>query len=74
MTEQEAKMKWCPMGQIAYQFYAGTGKSQRADCIGSECMLWRTDGQEEVEIGRGYGQPPDTELVDNGYCGLGGKP
>ena len=41
MTEDQAKEKWCPFGQIAYQVYAGTGHSERQDCVASACMMWR---------------------------------
>ena len=48
MTEDQAKEKRCPFGQIAYQVYAGTGHSERQDCVASGCMMWRweDDGKE----------------------------
>ena len=68
MTEEEAKKKVCP-----YKILAWAMNKCDANCEGAGCMMWRWGKQEEIEIDRGYGQPPDTDVVDSGYCGLGCK-
>lgn len=81
MKEEEAKKKWCPMvrfhvietsSQTVYSNRDEDSLSSR--CIASDCMMWRWGNPEEIEIDRGYGQPPDIDFVSSGFCGLGGKP
>ena len=69
MTEKEAKKKVCPHKIVAWAM-----KKCDALCEGAGCMMWRKGEKKEVEIDRGYGQPPDIDVVETGYCGLGGKP
>jgi hypothetical protein len=71
MTEQEAKKKWCPLGQISV---IGTAGIQAQMCVASDCMLWRHNGIKDIKIDRGYMEPPDIETVEIGYCGLANKP
>jgi hypothetical protein len=67
MTEKEAITKWCPMARVrasgdVEEAPAVNRTLKRsfvlAECIASECMMWRKDAK--------YG--------DSYYCGLGGKP
>ena len=70
MTEEEAKLKWCPMSRVAIpqrdvrNNTVGHTVANRLDdhkfpfhsaCIGSNCMMWRWHG------------PHDEK---RGYCGL----
>lgn len=60
MTEEEAKTKICPPSLSV--------GSPGMPCCGSGCMAWRRDGQHSID-------PKDnSKLVDDGYCGLAGKP
>lgn len=73
MTEQEAKSKWCPMVRIiitpANQTWGNKALTNRIEfvnsggseslCIASNCMMWRWE---------------ETKYIDDGYCGLAGKP
>lgn len=61
MTKDQAKTKWCPMWRIDHA--AAINNHVAAKCIGSDCMLWRT---EIKKIGDAY--------VIYNYCGPGGKP
>ena len=99
MTEEEAKTKWCPMvraGRIgsnttaSVNWPADGGKSveeqEWAKCIGSACMMWRTDQRFTVhrdvvpinvrfsdngEIRSELATPDEPQ---HGHCGMGGKP
>lgn len=51
MTEQEAKTKWCPMVRID-AIVVGDEIHRRGACIGSGCMMWRYDGENEPRHGR----------------------
>lgn len=80
MTEDEAKLRWCPFARVtdngcATNRHAGTKKGKdgkprilrgNALCIASECMAWRWD-EWDANGGR---QMTKT----HGYCGLAGKP
>jgi hypothetical protein len=75
MTEGDAKRKWCPFSRYAYPDGA-TGNREPDNkyvhpftlaatrCLGSGCMGWRWDVS-------ACQKGPD---VDEGYCGLAGKP
>lgn len=68
MTEDEAKTKWCPMVQHVENAAIGASlnrpaSSASANCIGSECMAWRTNS---------YELKPDKSKVVHGFCGLAG--
>jgi len=89
MTEDEARMKWCPK--------CGRGINKDGSwmfpCIASDCMMWRWDGDEKEytftkqwEDGWKY-EPYRNEVTlqlndrwarsshsRKGHCGLGGKP
>lgn len=65
MTEEEAKSKWCPM--IRYErdlVNRSSPHPQNMNCIGSDCMMWRTT---DPAI-------PEFKHPESGYCGLAGKP
>ena len=77
MTEEDAKLKWCPM--VKYDLGRAVNRDACYDnagthCIGSACMMWRTDIKrypatrvdETTIVGQG--------MSVNHYCGLGGKP
>jgi hypothetical protein len=57
-TEKEAKMLKCPTTRIPANAFAGE------PCIGSACMRWRWESQQEHRTGEDR----------RGYCGSGGKP
>jgi hypothetical protein len=65
MTENEAKMKWCPMvrdgGTYQGMIFNGINSAECVrggyDCIASGCMMWRDDGVHTT----------------SGHCGLAGK-
>lgn len=76
MTEDEAKTKWCPMGQ--YGIAVGPDgdvaeinnrpfSSGKPTCIGSACMMWRQTRKGHVMADGRVVQEP------NGYCGLAGR-
>jgi hypothetical protein len=74
LTEDEAKIKWCPAS------FGNIGKLVRRSvhCEASQCMVWRWGVPVSVEKATGKmvlttvveGQP--SEPV--GYCGLASKP
>lgn len=64
MTEKEARTKWCPFARISDEEppVAVNRPVPYGDvpcCLGSHCMAWRW----RVDA-----------LLDDGYCGLAGKP
>lgn len=78
MTEDEAKTKWCPfvryigafsdsrgvtVSAASYNRGALDGGLQNAACLGSGCMMWRELKHAENYTG-----------IEQGWCGLGGKP
>lgn len=85
MTEEEAKLKWCPMSRVAIpqrdvrNNTVGHTVANRLDdykfpfhsaCIGSNCMMWRWEKVENPE-----GNPLNKPLLfidstTDGYCGL----
>lgn len=82
MTEDEAKVKWCPFTRVGEQ--ASGAAENRPDgsynCIASACMAWRgremIDFQRRAETSfRRYGNrvAPTTADVE-GFCGLAGQP
>lgn len=73
MTEEEARKKVCKQIPVFDELGILRG-ADRILCIASDCMKWRWGKQEEIEIDRGYSQPPDIDVVDSGFCGRGGKP
>ena len=76
MTEQEAKLRWCPFARVmmhdtADRPVAGCAGINRdpennlplaVRCIASDCMAWRWVKHQE--------NPPEKKL---GCCGLAGK-
>jgi len=90
MTEEEAKTKWCPMRRLTE---IGHVRITNVDpgihtlnCIGSACMMWRTDQRFTVhrdvvpinvrfsdngEIRSELATPDEPQ---HGHCGMGGKP
>jgi hypothetical protein len=82
MTESEAKQKWCPMvrfhvleGISAWSNKLGTGKIDDSTdkCIGSACMMWRTNAQSDDTPIRAIGLTIKTEnaLVSEGINTVG---
>lgn len=79
MTEDEAKTKWCPHGQIAIAVGPSDGievadnrpdNIKHANCIGSDCMMWRwNNGAYPLP-----NDPPEIRNRYDGFCGLAGKP
>lgn len=75
MTEEEAKMTWCPFVRGADDG-ANVSLADRIPswslCIGSQCMAWRATYDEIAP------QHPDDRsrpiYKPAGYCGLAGKP
>jgi hypothetical protein len=79
MTEEQAKLKWCPMVR--------PGSPQRADdfgCVGSNCMMWRWAEKPNPEWKPDTNQmwPPRDPRFEppmmichetEGYCGLAGR-
>jgi len=70
MTEEEAKMKWCPMARVVIDAvgyasgnrFGGTdeGKElyEKCVCIASDCMMWVVEPNTYENMGEG------------GRCGL----
>ena len=80
MKESEAREKWCPMTRfhatrenvyhnklIEDDNDSGEASAESANCIGSDCMMWRWN-RDAFAGGSGRAEPT------KGYCGLGGKP
>ena len=75
MTEDEAKLRWCPFARVpsalmgrplSYNRSIGDKQIPKAtECIASECMAWREDLTRD-EAQKGY-------PAKNGHCGLAGK-
>ena len=85
MTEQEARKKWCPHalltdGGMMYNrnALAPDVLQNGANCIASDCMMYRTTGEKKyLDRGKLYDKNlTDTgEWIDvGGYCGLANKP
>jgi hypothetical protein len=94
LTETQAKTKWCPHARIGVSASQGGPASindprcepeHRANCIASECAMWRwiptNDtvyvGSAPVQLENGrfelrpqYAQVPPSQ----GFCGLAGRP
>ena len=82
MTEEEAKTKWCPMDRhVDIDMLPMDAPANRygqpvvasppeCRCIASACMMWRWT--------RVTSKDPTAnalaDMVDDGYCGLAGKP
>ena len=86
-TEEEARDCWCPFARIPATFTDGIVAVNRDGdnvhgyseprCIASGCMAWRKAGQ--IGLGpKGERREVDldgrTRWLDQGYCGLAGKP
>lgn len=87
MTETEAKEKACPMLWQSSVIIAAAFDNREQltnkdghNCVGSACMLWRATEPLRLFNGQpapaGYetAYPEATQMVGQGYCGLGGKP
>ena len=84
MTEDEAKMKWCPQTRVngashSYNVEWHTNRPSVADvdvenfdrCAGSACMAWRW--VTEQVFNDAFGEVTKTK-TSQGYCGLAGSP
>jgi len=86
MTEDEAKLRWCPMVRY-YNGDDGANSTNRspevwskenhgatsrtnAHCIGSQCMAWRTS---HTSVTAGGTIVTEAE-PGHGWCGLAGRP
>jgi len=85
LTEEEARKKWCPQVRITL-IESGPSPSHNrvcmegntynaigANCIASECMMWRwgskfETGEEQEDLRQ------MDEKSTKGYCGLGDNP
>jgi len=72
MTEEEAKLRWCPFYR-APKSWADDGRREAREigeqsCIASECMAWRYDPSSYDSDGVPLPGTTGTE----GYCGLAG--
>jgi hypothetical protein len=87
LTEEEARGKWCPQARVEFSRgsinrLAGGGWNGPANCIASECMMWRGIQETWIISKERYAKPRETFSADDfmmkygnkGYCGLGGKP
>lgn len=84
MTEEEAKTKWCPMVRQTSEsdnYKPATNRFEIADvsafnCIGSACMARRKNYTIPVHVsGQLLSEAPRGALmVEDGHCGLAGKP
>jgi hypothetical protein len=80
MTEDEAKLRWCPYARkkmrastvvnVGEAMSGGVYRtaSDEHNCLGSGCMAWRWAERVFKEDGSLGNEP------DSGYCGLAGKP
>jgi hypothetical protein len=71
MTEDEARMKLCPLtyGRTREDYSAGGIKqtiSGEQRCRGSGCIMWRWAHIRNADRPQNY--------VEQGFCGLAGKP
>jgi hypothetical protein len=88
LTEEEAKTKIChrtlglqpifipfPPG-LASREGEGTVREVMQKCIGSACMAWRAGYDYATHaIGQSLSEPPRAGVhVEDGHCGLAGKP
>lgn len=76
VTEDEAKMKWCPESRIPLP--SGTCSANRdinnvsnGHCIGSACMAWRPVRERFWMNDREFGAVANGGY---GYCGKAGRP
>lgn len=89
MTEDEAKIKWCPFAKsravrawkeadvFNAAYAANKDGNVSTSCIASECMAfrWIEDGKASGYFADGTSVEGDSALADRkGYCGLAGKP
>lgn len=68
MKEEEALDRWCPFLQIANLNKVFSQEIQT--CSGSQCMMWRWEKRDCFVNGVEKKDYP----IDEGYCGLSGKP
>jgi hypothetical protein len=61
VTEEEAKTRWCHRTLAALAVVEVGSFFHRAKCLGSDCMAWRWD------------QDEDGERHMDGHCGLAGR-
>ena len=88
MTEEEAKMKWCPFARPSQNHPDGCGEVRGNRvlpheprhypddclCLGSDCMAWRWYKWQETENVAGF--LPETRThtsTMDGHCGLAGS-
>jgi hypothetical protein len=86
LTEDEAKMKWCPLARASSSRDEEQGVSvnrngNAADidclCMASACMAWRKVDQTGIGPNgekRDRDMDGRTRWVDRGYCGAFGNP
>lgn len=81
MKESEArKKKWCHERSKAAAARGHDPFGEDANCIGSDCMMWRSSGGHwecpDDADSHIFRTPEEGGCTYNpeGYCGLGGKP
>lgn len=65
-TEEEARKKWC----VVYAVKQG----EFGTCSGSGCMAWRWGTEMQYRSHTEFSGANTLVQVDEGYCGLAGKP
>jgi hypothetical protein len=78
MTEDEAKLRWCPFSRVAGFTIEPSynremnGIAKNSECLASACMAWRT--RPISSRMNPPGGPDQRSTVMDGYCGLAGQP
>ena len=71
MTEEEAKIKWCPMARVPVLIAGAISSCNRENetsgmikCVASDCMMWREISTQKMKA--------DGAIIteEDGYCGL----
>lgn len=89
ITEEEAKLKWCPHARTLAIFRDADGKRETAGCfnrahtddmashsrcVASQCMMWRWSEPTMKAHDSDQRVTYDGRAAAKGYCGLAGTP